>query len=152
MLFGESSGNTHIVFCRFLNITIPKDTTITSAFVRFQAGSNQSGGACNQNIHFHLEGDVIQSDVDSGAKLVAANLTTPVAWNSVPGWSIGNDYDTSEIKTALQEVIDHASWVSGNAVCLQIEDNGSDAWALRQPRTWDYATAIIIELHVTWIP
>lgn len=123
---------------RFLNITIPKGVTITSAKITHLAYVNKSG-ACSVTVY----GD----DVDSAAAFAdnVANrpqgktrTTAAVAW-SIPAWTSGELYDSPDLKTIVQEIIDRAGWASGNNMSLMYIEDGLSS-DFRRFRAYDNTT------------
>jgi len=52
-----------------------------------------------------------------------ANRTTArVDWDDIPAWTAGNDYDSPEIKTVIQEIVDRPGWASGQDMVIFWED------------------------------
>lgn len=127
--FGDWLGGKRNLAIRFPDITIPKNVTITSAYVKLTAYSDNSGAICNANCYFNDIDDAISpTDLDTFANLA---LTSPVAWDTVAAWTDEIQYDTPELKSILQEIIDRSGWGSGNAIQIIIKDNLSDTSARR---------------------
>lgn len=136
---------------RFPSVSILSGKTIISAFIRFTeflSGSG-SGTVCNANCYFN--------DIDNAIAPLNATayhalaITSLLAWDSIEPWISGNQYDTPELKTILQEVIDRVGWSSGNAVQFLLKDNGSSINARRIPSSVLYLSgAEKAELHIEW--
>jgi len=58
-------------------------------------------------------------------------LTTGVAWNAIENWIDGETYASPNLRVPLQEIVNRLGWEAGASIMLVIEDNGSDAGALR---------------------
>jgi hypothetical protein len=101
-------------------------------------------------LHFHDDADA--SYPSDGPAIVNADLTDAVAWNNVEAWSVyGNWYNSVDVASILQDVIDLGGWGNGNAVVLQMRSNGSTNY--RNWSTYDYSSGNYKpELHVKWIP
>ena len=147
--FGNYSSNPYNTFIRFPNVTIPQGSVITDAFVRFTSYQGLSATVCNVNVYFNDVDDAAAPVNEAGADGLA--LTGAVAWNALVAWIDGNIYDTGDISTILQTIVDRGGWSSGNAVQVLIKDNTSDDSAARAPSAFDYLSgAEKAELHVTW--
>lgn len=150
LVVGEQNGSTSwSLSVRFPNVTIPNGVTITSVYIKFTAYNNQAGTVCNANCYFN--------DVDNAVAPINASeynalvVTSPIAWNDISAWTDGTQYDTPELKTILQPVIDRAGWASGQAMQFLIKDNGSDTSARREMSSIDWVSGTEkSELHVTW--
>lgn len=107
---------------RFTNSTIPKGSTITSAYFTMTCYVSRSNTTVNSKIH--------GEDVDDAAQF--SNLadyqgrprtTAEVNWDSIPAWTLDTEYNSPEIKTIIQEIIDRAGWSSGNALVIFWDDH-----------------------------
>ena len=78
-------------------------------------------------------------------------LTSAIAWNALAEWTDGGKYDTPELKTILQDVIDRGGWAINQALQVVLKDNVSDSGALRAASAYEHASAAeIAELHIKW--
>lgn len=139
------------VYLRFLNVTIPKGATINSALVRFVCGVVVGTTVVRTNI--------TGEDVDSASQCTScadvagrARTTALEAWDNVPIWTLGAEYDTVDIADIIQEIVDRAGWVSGNDVNIFVDNDGSGSGAYRHPSHWDNVTYNPPQLRVTYTP
>ena len=150
LIVGELAGTMAWDSCiRFPNVSISQGAIITSAFVKFTAYENQSVNTCNADCYFNdTDNAVAPTDI---AKYNALAVTAAVAWEAIGGWVNGSQYNTPELKTILQDIINRGGWSSGQAVQFIIKDNSSSASARRVASAIDYLSgAEKAELHVTW--
>lgn len=63
-----------------------------------------------------------------------------------------SNYDTPDLKTIVQEIINRAGWASGNAIILFIRDNASTAGLYQQMSTYDNNGVSAPLLTVTYTP
>ena len=149
--FGVVSAQSLHGFIRFLNVTIPLGAAITGAYVKFTCQSSDSSETVNTNAYFNDVDNAVAPT--SKAEAAALALTSEIAWNNIVAWINGNQYDTPELKSILQTVVNRVGWSSGNALQIVIKDNGSSNGAYRYASAIDYlAGAEKAELHVTWEP
>ncbi len=150
VIVGNTSGSLFDFFIRFPNATIPNGATIVSAFVRFTASFSNSQNTCNVNCYFN-DVDNAVAPIDS-ASAVALSLTPAVAWNAIGAWVSGQLYDSVELKTILQDVVNRPGWVSGNALQIVFKNNGSSNNARRRAHTVDVFgdMADLAELHISY--
>ena len=102
---------------RFRNISIPQGSTIVSAtlsvYVSSELGVNPS---------IIIAGDD-QDDADTWSSGEVGGHTQTTATVTKSSWSVNwNDIDVTAI---VQEIIDRAGWVSGNAMRFSLRDNGN---------------------------
>lgn len=142
---GNLMGGSYKSFIRFVNVTIPKDATITSAYIRFYC---QTARSSSTDITFGFEDTGDAGNPTNWSELDGITTGTTTTWTSVPSWTIGGGapgYDTPDLKASLQDVINHASWASGNDA-LVVAYGGA---AERLFFTYDSGSNFA-ELHVEW--
>lgn len=101
--------------CRFTNVTIPKGSTINSAYlsVYVEAGTED----IKPDLYGINEDNTVTSS--SGNPLWDRTLTTAkVNWNITDDWVNGVWYDSPDISTIIQEIINRFGWASGNALAI----------------------------------
>ena len=119
---------------RFQGITIPQGATITSAHITFYNG----GDTLSLN---NTDSTFTGEDVDNaatfsttadykarrGTVVGGANnnylTTATVNWDTVPAETIGQYYDSPDIKTIVQEIVNRAGWTSGNSMVMFWDDH-----------------------------
>lgn len=146
---GNFFGTSYHSFFRFASVSVPSGVTISTAHITLTASDPKSGATCNL---------VVSADDadDPAAPTSAADIngrthtSATVSWSSVPSFTAGNTYDTPEIKTVVQELIDRGGWSSGNAMLFLIDNDGSSTDANRDIATYDHATYAPAELHIEY--
>lgn len=113
---GYDGGYNH-VFARFLNVTIPKNAIITSAKIQYKAMSSLTLASVQTSIYAN---DVVApTSPTSDATFTAKALTTAfVNWDAPGAWVANTWYDSPDISSVIQEIVNQASWASGNAVMI----------------------------------
>jgi len=152
---------------RYLNITIPPGSTINAAYIQFRCNPTypKSGTTVNCRIIGDDEDDAATfSDLANyqsrrGTSVGGANndkrTTAYVDWDNLAAWSVGNDYQSPDIKTVIQEIIDRPGWQSGNAIALFWDDHddrsshGSDIRRAAVSYDKDTATAPLLHIEYT---
>jgi hypothetical protein len=134
---------------RFLNITIPQGSTINSAAISVRARvSDPSTG-----VKTKITGD----DEDNAATFSdltdyngRPRTTAAVDWDPSEGWTADTWYDSVDISAVIQEIVNRAGWVSGNALALFWEDDGSASDNKKDCYSWDNVNANACKLTVTY--
>jgi hypothetical protein len=114
---GTTAVRIHSIFNRYDNITIPKDAIIDSAYIRLWCKSTDNGTSylriygCNED-----DSNAVSSYSDFNAKPLTTeytdiNITCPLS----------NWVDSPSIKNIIQEIIDRAGWLSGNAIQILVK-------------------------------
>lgn len=141
---------------RFAGITIPKGSTIDTAYITFTAKASQSGTVVNTRI--------TGEDTDNAATFsnkadfdtrYAAHTTAVVDWDGLAAWTLDTEYQGPEIKTVIQEIIDRASWASGNAMVLfwqDFDDRSTAQAATRQGYSHNADPNKAPLLHIEYTP
>ena len=152
LYFGDLGGGFTVdVFARFVNVTIPQGSVITTAKIKWRAAESESVTDVLTNIFFNDSDDAVAPT--SYAEAEALDLTDLVAWDNIPAWVYDSYYFTVELKAIVQEIIDREGWESGNALMAIVKDDGSSDGAFRD------AYSIYVdpgydpwkpELHVEW--
>ena len=151
----DSYRNRYGCGMRFTNIAIPRGATISSAYLRFRCNSSESGTTVNTKISAE-DVDDAPTFADSASEFVNRynnHTAAMVNWDNIPAWAAGIDYDSPEIKTVIQEVVDRAGWASGNDMVLFWEDydnrstfnNDAWRWAYSYDGSTTYAPKLVIE-------
>jgi len=145
---------------RFINITIPQGTEITTAYLILTAMYDGSNTDCNTKISAEDVDNAGDFSGDDGASFDTryGNHTTAIVdWNAIPAWSAdecGADTTSPEIQTVIQEIVNRVGWASGNAIVIFWEDFGdnSGADAIRQCYDYKSSTTKCAKLHIEYTP
>lgn len=138
---------TYETFVRFPNVTIPREATIQIAYL-VVVETSTGPFTVKSNLYFEDADDAVAPT--SRAEHVADVRTTAfTVWDDE---SFVKDADTQSpsIVDAIQEVTDRGSWVSGNALQLLWDDDGTAGTNFYRGATFDHATLDSVELHVEW--
>ena len=109
---------------RFTAITILHMSTITQAYLTLRASASVASTVTKSRISAEDVDDAVTFADDKAAfdTRWAARTTARVDWDAIPAWTVNVDYNSPEIKTVIQEIIDRASWASGNDIVIFWED------------------------------
>jgi len=139
---------------RFQNITVPKDATITTAYLTFTAYSDQSGTVANARISAEDVDDPATFADDSGIfdTRYGNHTTAVVDWDGIAAWTDEAEYNSPECKTIEQELVSRPGWQSGFDQVWFFEDydDRSDANARRSGYSWDGNNAKAPKLVITY--
>ena len=141
---------------RFTNITILKGSTIDSAKLTLTDIAGNSGTVCRTRISAEDVDDAI-TFADDGAAFDtrwAARTTARVDWDGIAAWTVNLEYDSPEIKTVIQEIIDRDGWASGQDMVIFWDDfddrSDHNSNANREGYAWDSTPAKTAKLVITW--
>lgn len=114
---------------RFLDVTIPQGASIITAYITFIARgdavtvvkSRFSGEDTDDAATFSdFTNYKNRRGIDGGTD----NTTTAkVDWDSIPAWTADTSYDSPELKTIIQEIVNRSGWASGNDLVVFWDDH-----------------------------
>ena len=102
-----------LVGTRFRNLDIPQGATITNAYIEFTADES-FGGAGNLTI---LGEDIDDAPgLGNGYNNISSRTATDaiVTWTDVPSWFSEQVYETPNLSSIVQEIVNRSGWSSGN--------------------------------------
>jgi len=136
-----------IVGLRFEAVDIPQGATVTSAAIQFVSGPDSSGPA---NLIIKAENAANANTFTEENNNISNRPTTTqfVNWKSIEAWTEGVTYSTPDIKSVVQEVVNHPDWCGGEGglVFIISTDSGNP---LRNVKSYDdrpgYAPVLKVE-------
>ncbi len=148
---GASGSSAQTIGLRFSNINIPQGAAISSAIVSFTADNSNS---ISTNLVFHAD------DTDNSAPITTANddlgntnrprTTANVGWNAagtLGPWTNGDEYQSPDISTVIQEVVSRNGWCGGNSMTLLVSGTG-----LRIAKSYENDPSQVAKLDITYDP
>jgi len=147
--FGKSSGSVVSNYLLFLNATIPVGATITAAKLQYLAKTNQTGTTVYSRIYGNNVDDAT-APTSAGTYAAKALTTAYVDWDSVGSWTAGTWYDSPDITTVIQEIVDRVGWASGNDILILHKDDGSSDNAVRVARPYEDGSSYPAKLVITY--
>lgn len=125
------------VGCHFQNIALVQGQVIDNAYIEFEAVASDSGSPVNLTIVAEDTDDASVFGTGTGA-LDALDLTTAsTTWNP-SGWVINTTYQSQNITSVIQEVVDRLGWASGNNINIVIFGDGGNR---RRGKAYDHTTS-----------
>lgn len=138
---------------RFLNIYIPPGATILEAYLKPTArGSDASTGVKSR---LRGEKDINPATFSTYANYDARTRTTAqIDWDDIPSWTLGTLYQSPDIKTIIQEIVNLGGWTSGNPIVIFWDDHeartATDIARIRRARSWNHASRTPPMLYIKW--
>ncbi|UJX41681.1 hypothetical protein K9F62_02985 [Desulfovibrio sp. JY] len=142
---GNYSGNRESAWARFQNVAIPQGATITSAILRLTSNGNHT----SKTIALSVRAELADSPHAPSSVSDANGRTKTDGVNWSPGDWTTQAYDSPDIASVIQEVVDRTGWTAGNALQIFVLDNGSSSGAERAFYCFGNGTGYP-ELHVVW--
>ena len=134
---------------RWTTVAIDQGATIDAAYITIHIGSSSRDNA---------DATITFNDVDNASQIAngtsdgipnAAKTTATVTWTETnAGGGTGNvDDNTPSLITPLQEVIDRASWATGNAIQAFFQARSTSSLEVYH---YGASAALAARLHVEW--
>jgi hypothetical protein len=142
---GSGYGNCTGGF-RFQNVTIPRGSIINSAYLRVRATDNTSVA-----LNLKVSADRVDNSVDfsssSNRPSNRTRTTAQVDWDISSGWNSGTTYDSPNIGTVVQEIVNRTGWSSGNSLSIIVANDSGPAGNNRNVDTREggYNSQLIID-------
>jgi hypothetical protein len=121
IIFVAKSGRQYI---RFPSVSIPVGSVIKSAVVRFYSNTN-SAVPCITKVYCNNTASSVAPTTAAGGNALA--ITNAYVDYNVGSWASSTFYNSPEIKTVVQEIIDRRDWREGNSLGFLFYDNGSSS-------------------------
>ncbi len=103
---------------RFTNVAIPQGATILSAAIEFTAAQSASD-AVTLTVKGMDDDDAAIFGSGAGDISMRAKTANSVAWTP-DAWTSDETYQTADLSTVVQEVVDRAGWCGNNAMAFAI--------------------------------
>jgi len=129
--FGNTQFGTGFVDsgARFLNVTVPKGSTIDVAHLTLTVANNQTSLDLVSDI-FGEDADDPVTFSDQGNFRGRTRTSATVAFDLVDtDYNDNEEVNLTDMAAIVQEIIDRSGWSSGNAMVFFVEDDGSAAAA-----------------------
>jgi len=134
---------------RFRDVRIPYGAKVTSAFIRFESASNLATTTVNARLVG--EDNTAPAIFSTYADFMGrAHTSASVSWQSIGAWVFAATYDTPDITTIIQEIVNKSGWAHGNNLVVFIEDVASSVNARREAYQWDSGIGAEARLYVTF--
>jgi hypothetical protein len=111
---------------RFQQLNIPKNSTISKAYIQFSVDETSSGttnlivsGEDIDNANYFSKN---KYDITSRIKTSRYAVWSPPAWNTID--EAGADQRTSDLTAIVQEIVNRGGWSSGNNMAFIIAGSG----------------------------
>lgn len=134
---------------RFQSVTIPQGATIADG-TKLTVTATQDNSATPVNALIYGE-DVDDAATFSDLANYKARTATSaeVDWDGIGAWIQNTEYDSPEIKTIIQEIVNRSGWVSGNDLVVFL-DSKSTTTGARHAYSYDSTPSKATKLHIEY--
>ncbi|WP_319525032.1 PilC/PilY family type IV pilus protein [uncultured Desulfosarcina sp.] len=126
------------------SVNIPKNATITNAYIEFEANATSSytsglytyGTPPGETDFVIVAENTDDAQIyDTSANNIAdrSYYSTSVAWDDEEHWTAGTKYQTPNLAALIQTIVNRAGWTAGSSIAFKITGTGK-----RDARAYDY--------------
>ncbi len=138
-----TGGASQVVGLHFDDLSIPQGVKIKSAKLEFTAFATQTSSA-----NFEITGELTPNSTvfenQNGNANNRPRTNTSVNWRP-EAWSTGLIYQTEDISSVIQEIVDQDDWCGGNAMSLFLGGEGN-----RDARSYNLSATSAPALKLTY--
>ncbi|PKN37545.1 MAG: hypothetical protein CVU62_07370, partial [Deltaproteobacteria bacterium HGW-Deltaproteobacteria-2] len=145
---------------RFQNVTIPQGATISAAYFQLTCRTASSSTGVKTRIIGNLTPNAATfstiEDYQSrrGTDASGANnnnrTIAQVSWDDIGSWTLDQQYNSPEIKTIIQEIVNQVNWAAGNSLALFWDDHEGRGTGARDAYSYDTSTVKAAKLHIEY--
>lgn len=146
----RSTSNAYIGM-RFRNIAVPKDATISNAYLVFTAYQNGSGTA---SFKISAADQDDPSSFSSYSRYLLRNKpkTASVTWSNIPNWEKNASYQSPQLNSLVQQIVNRDGWEPGNELMLIVSDMSGVRGAYTYKGKPSGAAQLVIEYQGNAVP
>lgn len=146
---GDLAGANWSNFARFTLTGVQQGATVASAYLRQRCDTSSSGTTFRCNIEAVAADD--PAAPTSHAEFAALGLTgSPVTWDGEGSWTLDSWYDSPNIGSLVQAVVNRPGWAAGQHIIIVVVEDGSDANAYRRAYAYNISAANAPKLEVNY--
>ncbi len=151
----HDGSNNQITGLRFPSVNVPNGATIVSAEIVFEVDQIKSGEDVSLDLDIWGESPAGARGAFTGTAydISSRPRTSTVAdWNDVANPNVDDDLVTSDISAVVQEMVNHASWSSNQAMVFMLQrDAGDTGNGNRTVESHDGEPAAAPELRIRYL-
>jgi hypothetical protein len=134
---------------RFTNVAVPNGATIDTAYLTVRARNTQATVTGGTTIKGQDHNDPPTFTQGDYAEFDARVRTSASVYWQPAAWAENSDYNSPEIKTIIQEIVDRSGWSTGNSMVIFFE---ADMVQDIQAFSYDGSTTYAPKLHIEYSP
>ena len=141
----QASSNQKHVGHRFTYVTIPKNSTITSAYLKPYLYI-----AVNDDLYCRIYGEATDSSDDFSYNATVVSRSRTTAYTSVSLDNQGEGWKSYNVTSAVQEIVNRSGWSSGNALTLLMIGNTNST--TKEAQFYSAGAGVGAQLEITYTP
>ena len=132
---------------RFGDVGVPQGARVTGAWLEFTAAQSNSG-SYNLTIQGEASDDAQPFTTNNNDIGSRTRTGASVIWNNTEAWTAGNAYQSPDLTSVVQEIVNRPTWCGGNAMGFVV--SGLDNLNRRIAHAYDGAPELAPILRVTY--
>ena len=148
---GTFQGPVHTGF-RFANVTVPPGSTIVTATLRVKNKTELSDVVHLKVAAHDADDSPTFADTASSRPSGRTQTSAQVDWDISSAWEAEAWYESPDVASVVQEVVDRPGWEDGHALSVIVHDDGSDSGQRRRVYAYDSDPANAAEFVVSYVP
>jgi hypothetical protein len=141
---------------RFTGVTIPSGAEITSAYLTLRCNYARSQTTVSTKIIGEQNNNA--ATFSTIANYTARTRTSSyVSWNSIPAWTANVDYNSPDISSVIQELVNDYNGLSSANIVIFWDDHDDNSThtvtdTCRYGYSYDMSSTYAPKLHIEYIP
>ncbi|MFQ5812824.1 MAG: carboxypeptidase regulatory-like domain-containing protein [Anaerolineae bacterium] len=148
---GTFQGPVHTGF-RFANVTVPSGSIIVTATLRLKNKTERSDAVHLKLAAHDADNGPTFADTAGGRPSGRTPTSAQVDWDISSAWQAEAWYESPDVASVVQEVVDRPGWEAGQALSIIVRDDGSDSGQRRRVYAYDSDPANAAQLVVSYRP
>ena len=141
----QASSNQKHTGHRFTYVTIPKSSTITSAYFKPYLST-----AVNDDLYCRIYGEATDSSDDFSYNTTVVSRSRTTAYTSFSLDNQGEGWKSYNVTSAVQEIVNRSGWSSGNALTLLMIGNTNST--SKEAQFYSAGAGVGAQLEITYTP
>jgi hypothetical protein len=140
-------GNTEVGM-RFIDVTVPKGSAVSKAYIEFQVDELESDTPANLIIYGEKSGNASEFASTSNNVTNRPLTNARVFWSPEHYPTVGDKVQTVDISAIIEEIVSQQGWAPGNAlviIVIEDPDNGTTGFRTVEAGPGDDSSLLHIE-------
>ncbi|HMQ48054.1 MAG TPA: T9SS type A sorting domain-containing protein [Saprospiraceae bacterium] len=122
---------------RFRNIPVPHGAIIESAYITVWSHEDKSAEDVAEITIYGEDTDHAETFTEDALIDARPSTTATVDWTVAEEWTLWQPYQTPELKSIVQEIVDRNGWEAGNALAFVFLGKNQGPSDLENAREWE---------------
>ncbi|MFH1092353.1 MAG: hypothetical protein V1742_12370, partial [Pseudomonadota bacterium] len=140
-----------IIGVRFQSVAIPKQATITNAYIEFNTKvADGTTSTLSLTIQGEDSNDALQFETTNSNISNRTKTTASVSWDVAAWDTVDEKHQTPDLTSIVQEIVDRAGWANGSSMAFIITNQVAAPASGRMASSYDHVPAKAPLLHIEY--